>query len=351
MQRTMLKSKIHRATVTDCDLHYVGSITIDPDLLEAADILRARAGRTSSTSTTAPASRPTRSPASAARATMKVNGAAARLVHRGDTSSSSPTRRTTPTSWRSTSPASSTSRRGTNRIIDRRRRGGDAPRVSATTDGREEPPAMSTAPHVQVPADASRLPMTLPRLAEKKRLGEPIVMVTAYDYPSARAAEAAGRRPRPRRRLRRDDRARLPDSTVPVTLDELLMLAARRAPRAAHAVPRRRPARSAPTRSATSRRSTTALRFVKEAGCDAVKLEGGGATSVARARAIVARRHPGDGPRRPDAADLDRARRLQGAGPHGGRGRADRARGARAPGGRLLLDRLRGDPVARSPSC
>jgi aspartate 1-decarboxylase len=34
----MLKSKIHRATVTDCDLHYVGSITIDPELLEAADI-------------------------------------------------------------------------------------------------------------------------------------------------------------------------------------------------------------------------------------------------------------------------------------------------------------------------
>ena len=39
MQRTMLKSKIHRATVTGCDLHYVGSITIDPLLLEAADIL------------------------------------------------------------------------------------------------------------------------------------------------------------------------------------------------------------------------------------------------------------------------------------------------------------------------
>ena len=34
--------------------------------------------------------------------------------------------------------------------------------------------------------------MTLPRLAEKKRLGEPIVMVTAYDYPSARAVEEAG---------------------------------------------------------------------------------------------------------------------------------------------------------------
>ena len=38
MQRTMLKSKIHRATVTDCDLHYVGAITIDPELLQAADI-------------------------------------------------------------------------------------------------------------------------------------------------------------------------------------------------------------------------------------------------------------------------------------------------------------------------
>lgn len=37
MHRTMLKSKIHRATVTDCDLHYVGSITIDEDLLDAAD--------------------------------------------------------------------------------------------------------------------------------------------------------------------------------------------------------------------------------------------------------------------------------------------------------------------------
>ena len=38
MNRIMLKSKIHRATVTDADLNYVGSIGIDPDLLEAADI-------------------------------------------------------------------------------------------------------------------------------------------------------------------------------------------------------------------------------------------------------------------------------------------------------------------------
>jgi aspartate 1-decarboxylase len=39
MQRTMLKSKIHRATVTQADLHYVGSVTVDADLAEAADLL------------------------------------------------------------------------------------------------------------------------------------------------------------------------------------------------------------------------------------------------------------------------------------------------------------------------
>jgi aspartate 1-decarboxylase len=39
MFRTMFKSKIHRATVTQADLHYVGSITIDEDLMEAADLL------------------------------------------------------------------------------------------------------------------------------------------------------------------------------------------------------------------------------------------------------------------------------------------------------------------------
>src|SRR5262249_4067875 len=40
MRRTMLKSKIHRATVTEADLHYQGSVTIDADLMEAADLLQ-----------------------------------------------------------------------------------------------------------------------------------------------------------------------------------------------------------------------------------------------------------------------------------------------------------------------
>ena len=39
MQRHMLKSKIHRATVTGCDLHYVGSVTLDADLMRSADLL------------------------------------------------------------------------------------------------------------------------------------------------------------------------------------------------------------------------------------------------------------------------------------------------------------------------
>jgi aspartate 1-decarboxylase len=84
MQRTMLKSKIHRATVTDCDLHYVGSITIDPELLEAADIREFEQvavvdvdnGARFETYTIA---------GERGSGDMKVNGAAARLVHRGDT--------------------------------------------------------------------------------------------------------------------------------------------------------------------------------------------------------------------------------------------------------------------------
>jgi aspartate 1-decarboxylase len=80
----MLKSKIHRATVSDCDLHYVGSITIDPDLLDAADIREFEQvavvdvdnGARFETYTIA---------GRRGSGDMKLNGAAARLVHRGDT--------------------------------------------------------------------------------------------------------------------------------------------------------------------------------------------------------------------------------------------------------------------------
>jgi aspartate 1-decarboxylase len=84
MQRVMLKSKIHRATVSDCDLHYAGSLTVDPELLEAADIREHEQvhvvdidnGARFETYTIA---------GERGSGAMKVNGAAARLVHRGDT--------------------------------------------------------------------------------------------------------------------------------------------------------------------------------------------------------------------------------------------------------------------------
>ncbi len=84
MLRTMMKSKIHRATVTQADLHYVGSVTVDEDLLDAANLLSGElvhifffnywarietytiAGERGS-------------------GVIGINGAAARLVHPGDT--------------------------------------------------------------------------------------------------------------------------------------------------------------------------------------------------------------------------------------------------------------------------
>jgi aspartate 1-decarboxylase len=84
MHRTMLKSKIHRATVTDCDLHYVGSITIDPDLLEAGDIREFEQVAVVDVDNGARFETYTIAGTRGSRE-MKVNGAAARLVHRGDT--------------------------------------------------------------------------------------------------------------------------------------------------------------------------------------------------------------------------------------------------------------------------
>ena len=84
MQRVMLKSKIHRGTVTDCDLHYVGSITVDPDLLEAADIRPHEQVHVVDVDNGARFETYTITGERGSRE-MKVNGAAARLVHRGDT--------------------------------------------------------------------------------------------------------------------------------------------------------------------------------------------------------------------------------------------------------------------------
>src|SRR6478736_9897337 len=140
---------------------------------------------------------------------------------------------------------------------------------------------MSTRPTLP----AGRRPITIPGLFEMKRSGRPIVMVTAYDYPSARAAEAAD-----------VDMVLVGDSgaqtvlgypsTVAVSTDEMLMLtkATRRGVEHALLVA------DLPFGSyevSDEQAIATAVRFVKEAGFDAVKLERGDESSISRARAIV----------------------------------------------------------------
>ncbi|MGE5858525.1 MAG: 3-methyl-2-oxobutanoate hydroxymethyltransferase [Solirubrobacterales bacterium] len=126
--------------------------------------------------------------------------------------------------------------------------------------------------------------MTLPRIAEMKRAGEPIVMVTAYDYPSAQIVDEAGVDVV----LVGDTAAMVVlghDATTPVGMEEMLIMAS--------AVRRglERPllVGDMPFGSyegSNEQAIANAQRFVKEAGCDAVKLERGG-PSVDRARAIV----------------------------------------------------------------
>lgn len=143
---------------------------------------------------------------------------------------------------------------------------------------------MSSAPRIPNTPPDDRAPMTLPRLAEMKDNGEPIVMITAYDYPSARVAEESG----VDLVLVGDSGAMTVlghESTVPVGMEEMLMLAAAvrrgsRTPLLIGDMP------FGSYEQSNELAVTNAQRFVKEAGCDAVKLERGGA-SVDRARAIV----------------------------------------------------------------
>lgn len=147
--------------------------------------------------------------------------------------------------------------------------------------------------------------MTLPRLFEMKQVGEPIVMVTAYDFPSAEVAEEAGVDV-----VLVGDSAAMTvlgyDSTTAVTVEEMLMLA--RAVRRGLRTPLMIGDLPFGTYQASDRQAVeTAARFVREAGCDAVKIEvagfgrlggfgGFGGTggssdkvqSIQRARAIVA---------------------------------------------------------------
>ena len=166
-------------------------------------------------------------------------------------------------------------------------------------------------------------------------------MVTAYDFPSAQVAEAAGVDI-----VLVGDTAAMTCSattaTTPVGMDEMLMLASavRRGletPLLVGDLPFGSYERS------NEQAIDNAQRFVKEAGCDAVKLERGGA-SVERARAIIRAGIPvmGHVGLTPQTATALGGYKAQGRTAE--RGGADRRGGARAPGGRLLRDRLRGGP-------
>lgn len=126
--------------------------------------------------------------------------------------------------------------------------------------------------------------LTLGDLATKKQSGEPIVMVTAYDFPSAQIVEEAGVD-----MVLVGDSAAMTvlgyDSTVPVTIDEMLMLtkAVRRGlekPLLVGDLP------FGSYEASDELALATAQRFIKEAGVDLIKIERGG-TTVDRARALV----------------------------------------------------------------
>ena len=273
----MLKSKIHRATVTDCDLHYVGSITIDPDLLEAADIREHEQVHVVDVDNGARFETYTIAGERGSRE-MKVNGAAARLVHRGDT--------IIVISYASYDEAELDELRAARRPRDARQRDPRRrPRARHAPELRES--AMSSHPNnMNVPdrrlaaADDAAAPGRAQGASASR-----VVMVTAYDFPSARAAEAAG-----------VDLVLVGDSgamtvlgyssTVPVELDELLVLA--RAVRRGLRTPFwSATCRSAPTRCPTSRPSRPPCASSRRRAATRSSSRAAAQTSVARARAIV----------------------------------------------------------------
>ena len=193
----------------------------------------------------------------------------------------------------------------------------------------------------QKPAPATPAPGKLPltELAEMKARRQPIVMVTAYDAPGGRLADSAGVD-----LVLVGDSAAMTvlghDSTVPATMDEMLMLT-RAVTRGAvrPLVVADMPFGSFQVSDEDAVRN--AIRFVKEAGADAVKLEGAGPMLDSRAGDRRSR-DPRDGTPRADPADRDDARGLQGTGAKRGEGAAAARRLARSRGSGLLLARARG---------
>ena len=153
---------------------------------------------------------------------------------------------------------------------------------------------MSTEPRVPQAPPGDRRPVTVPDLAGMRERGEPIVMVTAYDYPSAQVAEEAGVDV-----VLVGDTAAMTvlgyDSTVPVSMDEMVMLASA-VRRGAHTPLVVGDLPFGSYQASNELAVASAVRYMKEARCDAVKMEMAGVSggvadkreSIARARAVVA---------------------------------------------------------------
>jgi 3-methyl-2-oxobutanoate hydroxymethyltransferase len=153
---------------------------------------------------------------------------------------------------------------------------------------------MSTGPRVPDAPPGERRPVTIPQLGAMKERGEPIVMVTAYDYPSAQIAEEAEVDV-----VLVGDTAAMTmlgyDSTVPVSMDEMVMLASA-VRRGAHTPLVVGDLPFGSYQASNELAVASAVRYMKEARCDAVKMEMAGISggvadkreSVARARAVVA---------------------------------------------------------------
>lgn len=143
---------------------------------------------------------------------------------------------------------------------------------------------MSAHPPLEVSGSEQRLPMRIPSLLEHKRRGQPLVMLTCYDYPSARIADEAG----VDLALVGDTAAMTVlgyDSTLPVTVDEMLVLV-KAVRRGLHTALLIGDLPFGSYEACNEQAVLTAQRFLKEGGCDAVKLEGGGPI-VDRAKAIA----------------------------------------------------------------
>ena len=169
-------------------------------------------------------------------------------------------------------------------------------------------------------------------LFDKMAKGVPLTMITCYDYPMAYLVEQAGIDI-----VLVGDSLGMTilgyDSTLPVTMDDMIRHAAGRAPRHAQRLADRRHALHELPAVGRDRRCCNAGRFMAEAACDGIKLEGGQEVVLAR-QGDRRRRHPGDGPPGPDAAERVQPGRLPPAGQERQAGQEDRGRRAGARRGR-----------------